>query len=63
MPNICQLIPSAVLLAKNKRLANKDYLLLVSTKHLPGEAMPAQTQITLCKKRPFSSRSRHFKIR
>ena len=63
LPDICQLIPSSVLLVKNKRLANKDYLLLLTTKHLPDEAMPALTQITLCKKRPFSSRLRHFKIR
>ncbi|MDH8346111.1 hypothetical protein QIG64_27265, partial [Klebsiella pneumoniae] len=55
--------PTRCLLAKNKRLANKDYLLLLSTEPLPGEAMPAQTRITLCKKRPFSSRLRHFKIR
>ena len=43
LPNICQLIPSAVLLAKNKRFANKDYLLLLTTKHLPAAAVPAQT--------------------
>lgn len=41
LPNICQLIPSAVLLAKNKRLANKDYLLLSTIKHLSGGVMLA----------------------
>ncbi|WP_332095083.1 hypothetical protein, partial [Klebsiella pneumoniae] len=63
LPNICQLIPSAVLLVKNKLLANKDYLLLLTTKHLPGAAIPAQAKITICKKRTFPSRLRHFKIR
>ncbi|MCP6600337.1 hypothetical protein NL513_28560, partial [Klebsiella pneumoniae] len=47
LPNICQLIPSAVLLAKNKRFANKDYLLFSTIEHLPGAATPAQIQLTI----------------
>ena len=63
LPNICQLIPSAVLLAKNKRLANKDYLLLSTVEHLPCAATPVQILLTIWKNKHYSRYWRHSKIR
>lgn len=42
LPNICQLIPSAVLLAKNKRLANKRLFIVFNYRTSAWRATPQQ---------------------
>lgn len=63
LPNICQLIPSAVLLTKNKQLANKDYLLLSTIEHQPDTTTTETINLTFWKNESFSRHQGQTKIR